>query len=149
KARPPPMARKSIFRRKSPAADNKLCVGSPLVRFSEGAATSAPPIFTLRSLHLIETHFVPAAIVKLRRVRRGVVRHRGSHLLLQRAAVLQIRRVIADLGIDLGRAVGVAGPPCIADMHASEPPRCGCSIPFINASALHGHALSLVTLLSD
>ena len=69
-------SRKSNFQRKSSLADKNICVGSPLVRFSEGVATSAAPIFTPRSAPPQPDSFVPAAIVKLRRVRRGVVRHR-------------------------------------------------------------------------
>jgi hypothetical protein len=49
-------------------------------------------------LHLVEAHLVAAAVVKLRRARRGVVRH-GSGL-FERPAVLQI-------GGDAGRAEAV------------------------------------------
>src|ERR1700724_1437908 len=49
-------------------------------------------------LHLVEAHLVAPAIVKLRRARRGVVRH-GSGL-FERPAVLQI-------GGDAGRAEAV------------------------------------------
>jgi hypothetical protein len=59
-------------------------------------------------LHLIEAHFLAPPIVELRRSRAGMVRH--LRRLLQRAAVLQIRRdpgcpeaVIAKLGRDAGR----------------------------------------------
>ena len=60
-------------------------------------------------LDLVERHLVAAAIVELRRARRGVVRHRGG--LFERAAVLKIgrdpgraKRVVADLRLDAGRA---------------------------------------------
>jgi len=62
-------------------------------------------------LDLIQADLIPAAIVELRRARRGVVRHRRG--LFQRAAVLKIggdsgrpEAVIAELGFDprAGRA---------------------------------------------
>jgi hypothetical protein len=71
------------------------------------------------------------AIVKLRRARRSVVRHRGG--VFERAAVLQVRgdprgaeRVVADFGVD----AGTGGSP--ADhtgwgkgFSVSRPPRFG------------------------
>lgn len=54
-------------------------------------------------LHLVEAHLVAAAVVKLRRARRGMVRH-GSGL-FERPAVLQI-------GGDAGRAEAVIPDFC-------------------------------------
>jgi hypothetical protein len=62
-------------------------------RFSLKAVALKSSLF-----HLVEAHLFPAAVLKLRRARRGVVRH-GSGL-FERPAVLQI-------GGDAGRAEAV------------------------------------------
>ena len=78
-----------------------------MARGGHGARPIGTPRALARSrsneypLHLVERHFLGAAIVKLRRARRGMVRHlRGA---FKRAAVLQIggdargaKGVIAD-----------------------------------------------------
>ena len=61
------------------------------------------------SLYLIEANLVPAAVVKLRRARVGMVGHVAR--LLKRAAILEVRGdagapegVVTDLGGDAGVA---------------------------------------------
>jgi hypothetical protein len=71
-------------------------------------------------LHLIERELIPSSVIKLRRARRGVVRH--GRRVLKRPAVFEVRgdtrgaeRVIADAGRDAG------GRRAPADHGMSEP----------------------------
>jgi len=78
-----------------------LCVLSPRTAGATSRSNEYP-------LHLVERHFLRAAIVELRRARARMVRH--LRCLLKGAAVLQVRgdarrpkRVVANLGRDAGR----------------------------------------------
>src|ERR1700730_16428662 len=84
------------------------CDAVPSARaFSASPFRPSPAASNEYPLNLVEAHFVAAAVVKLRRARRGMVRH-GSGL-FERPAILEIgsnagraEAVIADFRGDAG-----------------------------------------------